>query len=137
MKATKGFTLVELLVVVAIVGILAAVAIPYYNDYVIRGKLAEGMSTLGDGRIKMEQFFQDNRTYVGGPTPAATQYFTYDNGTPTVSTYTLTATGTDGVSGFVYTLNQANQKQTTAAPSGWQATPMPASCWITRKGGGC
>jgi type IV pilus assembly protein PilE len=137
MKATKGFTLVELLVVVAIVGILAAVAIPYYNDYVIRGKLAEGMAALGDGRIKMEQFFQDNRTYVGGPTPADTTYFTYDNGTPTASTYTLRATGRAGANGFIYTLDQNNQKQTTAAPSGWQAAAMPANCWIVRKNGGC
>ena len=67
MKKNEGFTLLELLVVVAVIGILAAVSMPYYNDYTIRGKIAEATSALSDGRIKMEQFFQDNRTYVGAP----------------------------------------------------------------------
>lgn len=139
MKATKGFSILELLAVVAIIGVLAAVAIPQYNDYVIRGKIAEAFSVLADGRVKMEQFFQDNKTYIGGPTPAApiNPNFSYDNGTPTVSTYTLTATGTGGMAGFTYTLDQNNTKSTTAAPAGWAAATMPAGCWIKSKNGGC
>lgn len=132
MKATKGFSIIELLSVMAIVGLLAAVAIPQYTDYVIRGKIAEAFSTLSDGRVKMEQFFQDNKTYVGGPTPAATTYFTYSSGTPTATTYTLTATGTGNVAGFTYTIDQNNVKATTAAPSGW---PTSTTCWTKRKSG--
>ena len=139
---SNGFTLVELLIVVAVIGVLAAIAYPSYTSYVIRGKLAEATSALSDGRIKMEQYFQDNRTYVGGPAPAATSNFTFAaaNGVPPASTYTLTATGIGDVSGFVYTINQNNAKQTTAAPAGWAAAGMPgtpASCWITKKGGQC
>jgi type IV pilus assembly protein PilE len=137
MKATKGFTLVELLVVVTVIGIMSAVALPYYTDYVTRGKLAEGTSALSDGRIKMEQFFQDNRTYAGGPAPAATTYFTYSAGTPTQTAYTITATGIGSLNGFVYTINQNNARATTAAPSGWAAATMPTTCWIVRKGGRC
>jgi type IV pilus assembly protein PilE len=137
MKTKNGFTLVELMTVVAVIGILAAIAYPSYNDYVIRGKLAEGTSALSDGRVKMEQFFQDNRTYAGGPAPAATTYFTYSAGTPTATTYTLTATGIGSLNVFVYTINQNNAKGTTAAPTGWAAATMPATCWITRKGGVC
>ena len=137
MKATKGFSILELLAVVAIIGVLAAVAIPQYNDYVIRSKISEAVSALSDGRVKMEQFFQDNRTYVGGPTPSATTYFTYSSGTPTVSTYTLTATGAGSMAGFTYTIDQNNAKSTTAAPTGWGASSMPIACWIKRKGGGC
>jgi type IV pilus assembly protein PilE len=142
MKTRNGFTLVELLVVVAVIGILAAVAYPSYTAYVIRGKLAEGTSALSDGRVKMEQFFQDNRTYVGGPAPLATANFTFTSAipAPTLTTYTITATGTGTVAGFVYTINQNNVKQTTAAPAGWTTAGMPgtpAPCWISKKGGQC
>src|SRR3954464_4563563 len=88
MKTENGFTLVELMSVVAIVAILSAVALPSYNAYVIRGKLSEGASALSDGRVKMEQFFQDNRSYNSAtlaangcpttlPFPATTTYISY------------------------------------------------------------
>lgn len=137
MKIQQGFTLVELMIVVAIIGILAGVAMPAYNDYVIRGKLVEGTSALSNGRIKMEQFFQDNRTYAGGPCPAATTHFTYDCANPaaTTTTYTITATGKGDLSSFSYTINQSNIKRTTALKTGWGSTP--ANCWIMKKGDGC
>jgi type IV pilus assembly protein PilE len=138
MKATDGFTLMELMIVVAVIGILAAIGFPSYNDYVTRSKIAEATSALSDGRIKMEQFFQDNRRYDPGVAPAATTYFTYAlSPAPTLTTYTLTATGIGSMAGFVYTINQNNAKQTTAAPAGWAAAAMPANCWITKKGGAC
>jgi type IV pilus assembly protein PilE len=140
MKTRNGFTLVELLVVVAVIGILAAISYPSYTSYVIRGKLAEGTSALSDGRVKIEQFFQDNRTYVGAPAPASTTNFDFSTGTPTVSTYTLTATGKGAVTGFTFTIDQNNSKKTTAAPAGWATAAMPstpAPCWISKKGGAC
>jgi type IV pilus assembly protein PilE len=138
MRTQNGFTLIELMIVVAVIGILAAIGIPAYQDHVTRGKLVEATSALSDGRIKMEQFFQDNRTYAGGPAPAATANFTYSlNPTPTAAAYTIVATGSGSVSTFTYTIDQSNAKRTTAAPSGWAAATMPANCWIVRKGGGC
>jgi type IV pilus assembly protein PilE len=137
MKKTSGFTLMELIIVVAIVGLLAAFAIPGYTDYVMRSKIAEATSGLSDGRVKLEQFFQDNRTYVGGPTPPNTANFQFTLPTATTSAYTLTATGIASMAGFTYTLDQANARRTTAAPTGWAAGTMPATCWISKKGGQC
>ena len=131
-----GFTLMELMVVVAIVAILSAIAIPSYGEYVKRGKVSEVASVLGDGRVKMEQWFLDRLTYVGGPCPASTKSFTVSCGSggtaPTTTTYTITATGNSDMTGFVYTVNQLNAK-TTQGPwvSGTQA------CWIFKKGDTC
>ena len=58
-----GFTLIEVMIVVAIIAILAAIAIPNYTAYVQRSRLTEATSKLSDLRTKMEVFFQDNRSY--------------------------------------------------------------------------
>lgn len=130
MKIQKGFTLIELMIVVVVIGILASIGIPAYSDYVTRGKLAEGTSALADGRIKMEQFFQDNRTYGGGPCPVATANFTYTCSDLSASTYLITATGTGNLSAFSYSINQGNTKSS--------ATPWGnGACWVTKKGGTC
>lgn len=59
MKKTnqKGFTLIELMIVIAIVGILAAVALPAYQDYTIRAKLAEPMAILSEAKTSMAEYF--------------------------------------------------------------------------------
>ena len=137
MNSTKGFTLIEIITAIAIIAILASIAIPQYNDYTIRGKIQEATSALSDGRIKMEQFFQDNRTYVGGPTPAATTYFTYSVSGTSPTAYLITAQGVGSMSAWTMTIDQNNGRSTTAAPSGWAAATMPSTCWITRKAGVC
>ena len=131
MKARKGFTLIELLIVVAVIAILGSVAVPAYTDYVKRGKVAEGTSALSDGRVKMEQFFQDNRTYFGGPAPVNTTNFNYAASNLTPTTYTITATGTGSLAGFAYTINEANTKASTTP---WGNN---IACWVVKKGGAC
>lgn len=137
-SAAQGFTLIELMMVVVIVGILAAIALPAYNDYITRGKLPDATNTLADTRIRLEQYFQDNRTYldVGAITftcPGASKYFTFACAR-TATTYTLTATGKNDLSAFSYTLDQSNAK-TSSTPSNWGGTNQP--CWIMRKGDSC
>ena len=135
----KGFTLIELMIVVAIIGILAAIAMPQYSDYVRRGKAAEATSNLANLRIKMEQYFQDNRTYVGGPCAPTTgaKYFTYAcaGNDGTLTTYALQATGVtaQGMPNFAFSVDQTNAKTSTFDGT----TPSPNTCWLTKKGGSC
>lgn len=146
MKTQKGFTLVELMIVVVIVGILSAVAIPAYSNYVIRGKIPDATSNLAKKRVQMEQFFQDNRTYLAGTGCTAdtttSQYFDFTCATApgvvaTATAYTIAAIGKNSMAGFTYTIDQSNTKQTTAAPTGWAAATMPTNCWITKQDGQC
>ena len=140
MNKQNGFTLVEVMMVVAIIGILAAIAVPQYQDFVTRGQLVEAHAGLGGFRVQMEQFYQDNRNYGGGAcgvvTPPPYKYFTHNCVTTLAGQgYTATATGSTGrVVGFTFTINQLNQRQTTNAPATWGTAAMPANCFITRKG---
>lgn len=137
MKLQDGFTLIELLIVVLIVGVLATVGFPSYQDYVKRGKLAEGTAALSNARIRLEQHFQDNPSvgYTGWTCPASTASFDFDCSSLTASAYTIQAIGKGSVSGFTFTIDQNNAKQTTAVPSGWGTAPV--SCWVQNKGGAC
>ncbi len=134
---TKGFTLIELMVTIAIIGVLASIAIPSYSDYVLRAKLVEAASGLSNWRVQMEQTYQDNRAYTcPAAIPVNSKYFGFTCAVPTAQTYTLTAKGTAGQStaGFVYTINDTNKHVTTAVPTGWTTN---ATCWVTKKGGVC
>ncbi len=147
--ANRGFTLIELMIVVAIVAILAAVAFPSYTDYLRRGQIPEAFTNLSDYRIKMEQYYQDNRNYGTGTTcanaagtswngfsPASKKYFDFDCSLTNISGgqgqgFSLRAKGVSGrAKDYWYTIDQAGAKATTK----FAGTTVNLNCWAVKSG---
>jgi type IV pilus assembly protein PilE len=136
-RAAKGFTLIEIMVSLAIVGILTAVALPAYSDYVLRARLTEAFSGLSGIQPSAEQLWSNTRSFATVATlltPLNTATFTYTASNAGTSSYTVTATGAAQAAGFVFTIDQTGKRATTAVPSGWTAN---ASCWVDKRGGLC
>jgi type IV pilus assembly protein PilA len=70
-KAQQGFTLIELMIVVAIVGILAALALPAYQDYVVRSKVSEGLARLAEAKTSVAEYYSANSQITQFPSTAA------------------------------------------------------------------
>lgn len=150
MRQARGFTLLELMIVVVVVAILAAIALPSYTDYITRGKFTEAHGQLADVRVKMEQWFMDNRTYLNAagtacgvtmPAGQAARYFTYTCA-GAAQTYTLTAAGNggEGLTGISFTVNQANTRATTVTAGSVMANngyADNAGCWVRKKPSQC
>jgi type IV pilus assembly protein PilE len=140
MKLQKGFTLIELMIVVVIIAIITSVALPAYSDYVIRSKIPEATSTLSTLRVQLEQCFQDNRDYSNPNCSCGTTGTNFDfscSAGPTTITYTLQAAGKNSMAGFSYFVNEANFQTSTIvapAPDNWLSAK---NCWITKSGGQC
>lgn len=117
MKKQQGFSLVELMIAVAIVGILSVVVVPAYNSYLVRGKIVDAHSGLTSARMQLEQYYLDKRTYVAFACPASTDYFSYACALA-ASTFTVTASsladkGLGAAGDYVFTINEQNAKATT------------------------
>ena len=162
MQHKKGFTLLELMVTVAVIAILAGIALPSYSDYTTRSKFVEATSNLADLRVKMEQYYADNRRYstnAGGgvcgipgvpdgntPTASDARYFTYvcastvPNGVGDQQ-FVLTANGVaaQGLGGLHFTVNQANAKTTVVDGGSDVANKGYAggACWVRKKPSDC
>lgn len=134
----RGMTLIELLIAVSIVGILVAVALPSYTDYVKRSHLTEAYNALSAYHITMEQRFQDTGSY--NPCSAAIpaiqpKHFAISCALgANAESYVATAAGNgvDSMTGYTFTINEAGTRATTAFPN---AASLPAACWLSKRGG--
>jgi type IV pilus assembly protein PilE len=143
-RSCSGFTLTELLVAIAIVGILASIAVPSYGAYMMRSRILDAVAKLADHRTRMEQYFLDRRTYIddagncGVAPPAAPE--SADSFVvacaATSKAYLVTATGiaAKGMAGFAYTIDEAGMRVTSSVPKGWSRT---TDCWTVRPDGSC
>lgn len=147
-RPQSGFTLIEVMIVVAIIGILAAIGYPSYRDYVTRGRLVDATAGLSAMRADMERHFQDNRTYatVGAfTTPCAKgtdasrtvgSFLLSCDGTPTGTGFVIQAVGSGPLSGFTFKVDQSNVQSTAAVPSG-SGYNTCTTRWMTKKGQTC
>jgi type IV pilus assembly protein PilE len=151
---SRGFTLIEIMITVAIIAVLAAIAIPSYQDYVRRGYVVDGTNGLATMRADMERYFQDNRTYekvsatVLPPCHADLDESKRKFGNFVVSCagaaglkptqFTLTATGSGPANGVIYTITELNVRATTGMPPAWSGWTTPCTtAWIVKKGQAC
>jgi len=141
-EALRGFTLLETMIVVAIVATLATIALPSYSGYVKRSRILDAVTRLSDARSRLEDYFLDERAYVDAsgrcgvlPSSSLADSFVV-RCEATATTFTVTATGiaAKGMTSFVYTIDQSGTKSTVSVPPGWSRS---AGCWTIRQDGSC
>ncbi|WP_075185849.1 pilin [Teredinibacter haidensis] len=120
-KVQQGFTLIELMIVVAIIGILAAVALPAYQDYTIRSQVSEGLNLAQGAKVGVQDFWSDR-----GRFPASNVSAGIALPASIVGTYVSTVSvGASGVVTITYGRN-ANTAITTAGTNTCTITPRSA-----------
>ena len=147
MQRARGFTLIELVIALAVAAILGAAALPAYSDHVRRSRAAAAVAVLKDLRARMEQRYADERTYAGAAAggcgiadfsdPDSGFRFTCTAGTGGQS-YAWTAEGTSSaMAGFGYSIDEAGLESTHRLPPGWAAAglTLPVSRFVIRRGG--
>ena len=135
-----GFSLVELMVALAIAAIIAAFAVPAYRDHTLRSYLPEMSSSLQLSALRLEQYYQDHRSYRNGTECGVTlqrsERFSFSCTVPEDGqSFLLTATGRDAMVGFAYTIDQQGQTRTALLPDAWGTAPL--DCWVMKRGARC
>jgi len=141
-QCVGGFSLIELMIAVAVIGILSAVALPSYTNYVKSGNAQEAPGNLLTMKTQAEQYFADNpaKGFKDFPcaSPSDAKFFDYACSYPTVTdpqnTIKITATGksSTNISGWTYTIDQTGNRTSTGI-----GTASSTTCWITKNNGAC
>jgi len=144
-KIQQGFTLIELMIVVAIIGILAAIAIPAYQDYIIRARVTEGLSLATPAKTAVSETYQVNGVFTvatSGWTPPVATADVLSVGLADTGVITITYRGArmGGLNGSTVSLSPTFPAAFTSDPIVWTCTTglvvnykyVPANC---RSGG--
>jgi type IV pilus assembly protein PilA len=141
-RTQQGFTLIELMIVVAIIGILAAVAIPAYQDYTVRAKVSEVMGIISKDKSSVSEYFISQNEMPAGPDEAGinvsalqSKYLTADtvfapDGLEARLTYTLGDLGPATAEGTVILTGTGSEDGVfwDCAPGDMPAKYLPANC---------
>jgi len=136
-QGQKGFTLIELMIVVAVIGVLSAIAIPKYQDYVHKGELGAGLATASALKINVEDYLASNGAFPtggAGQAPADLGASIFSNGGITFANAANTAgsivvTFTSGIaSGETIQVNRDGNGTWTCAASAGSANVKPKGC---------
>ena len=134
----RGFTLIEIMITVAILAIVASVALPSYRAYVQRARLPPALDALAVTAAKMEMVYQDNNgSYGAGPACIVNMGTAKDFALTCTITgggtgFVARATGSGSVTGYTYRIDQTGARATEAHPLGNNLT-----CWTTKGGSAC
>lgn len=141
-SSPQGFSLIELMIALAIAAIIAAVAIPGYRDHMLRARIPDATSTLSELAMRLEQSYQDNQAYGDTKGCAITmptdEFFDFEcSADNSGQSFLLKASGksTGAMSDFVFTLEQNGNAMTAKLPATWGKAPF--NCWITKQSSTC
>ncbi len=140
---SKGFSLIELMIALAAAAIIAAIAVPAYQDHMLRARIPDATSTLSALAMRLEQHYQDHREYGTTKDGCAVampshQFFTFQCvAENSGQSFLLKASGQGKgqISEFTFTLDQNGNAKTTRLPETWGKAP--ATCWITKRNATC